>query len=671
MSFEGARQGACSPLRRLVAAALARDLQVFVAPGVEVARAYGLDFAAAGLKIAATPRHSSVLLVTGPLPRVLRDAASVVYAQMPRPRAILALGSNDLAPLPGADVVGALNQTGLLDSIADLRRFISRNAFSHHVCDFDAPALKVSLKYTCPMHAEVVTDVPGSCPKCGMTLVPREKSATPEHRHAAHRRQEAQMRDVKQHTRPAAARHHHTHTEKNAVQYACPMHPEVVSDKPGSCPKCGMHLVPVEEEPSAAHDSHDHGDHGQQGDGDGEHAQYTCPMHPEVVSDKPGSCPKCGMHLVPVQKAGAAHDSHDHGHGGHGDSRIATGIEPHFMSMVEITKNLPESADGLRMDWIETPFGPFFPGLPGGLTLSLTLDGDTVANSKVGSFVAGGDALGGGPVTPEAFVSALAKCSPLTPIAFHLLACAAIEDAVEIVVPFEAARGRVGALERERIASHLNWLSQFCAQTGLARLSSRAAKLQLAVQGADIERIEKEAGRITRLLKALAHAPLLKARLSGIGKLSDATPDLDGPVGRATGKTCDARAYDPVYAALGFIPASRPRGDALDRFNLKLDEIAQSLALITAAGRIAPPVLTGLGPGPNRISGCGRAIVETPRGPARLRLRLENGMAVSAELDAPSSRHSLLVDRITHQHELGDALVAISSLDLSPWDMRR
>jgi hypothetical protein len=39
-----------------------------------------------------------------------------------------------------------------------------------------------------------------------------------------------------------------------------------------------------------------HDDHG------GSHREaaiYTCPMHPEVVSSAPGTCPKCGMKLVP------------------------------------------------------------------------------------------------------------------------------------------------------------------------------------------------------------------------------------------------------------------------------------------------------------------------------------------------------------------------------------
>jgi ssDNA-binding Zn-finger/Zn-ribbon topoisomerase 1 len=31
--------------------------------------------------------------------------------------------------------------------------------------------------------------------------------------------------------------------------------------------------------------------------------QYTCTMHPEVVSDKPGKCPKCGMTLVEKKPA--------------------------------------------------------------------------------------------------------------------------------------------------------------------------------------------------------------------------------------------------------------------------------------------------------------------------------------------------------------------------------
>ncbi|MBO0724528.1 MAG: hypothetical protein J2P52_02925, partial [Blastocatellia bacterium] len=35
-------------------------------------------------------------------------------------------------------------------------------------------------------------------------------------------------------------------------------------------------------------------------------ALLTCPMHPEVVSNKPGKCPKCGMTLVEKRSSGVA-----------------------------------------------------------------------------------------------------------------------------------------------------------------------------------------------------------------------------------------------------------------------------------------------------------------------------------------------------------------------------
>jgi P-type Cu+ transporter len=72
----------------------------------------------------------------------------------------------------------------------------------------------------------------------------------------------------------------------SSKKYFCPMDPEVISSRPGSCPKCGMALDP--ELLSATT------------------TEYFCPMHPEIVSDKPGACPKCGMALEPrIAAAGA------------------------------------------------------------------------------------------------------------------------------------------------------------------------------------------------------------------------------------------------------------------------------------------------------------------------------------------------------------------------------
>jgi Cu2+-exporting ATPase len=50
------------------------------------------------------------------------------------------------------------------------------------------------------------------------------------------------------------------------------------------------------------------------------HQQYTCPMHPEVIKDAPGQCPKCGMNLVPVKpvtKVEPKHEQGEHDHSAH------------------------------------------------------------------------------------------------------------------------------------------------------------------------------------------------------------------------------------------------------------------------------------------------------------------------------------------------------------------
>ena len=92
-------------------------------------------------------------------------------------------------------------------------------------------------------------------------------------------------------------------------QYTCPMHPEVVSDEPGNCPKCGMHLVPLEQNGVTSHSDHSHhcsGDHEKPSGDDRTYDRvppgysgvvYTCPMHPQVRQTKPGACPLCGMGL--------------------------------------------------------------------------------------------------------------------------------------------------------------------------------------------------------------------------------------------------------------------------------------------------------------------------------------------------------------------------------------
>jgi Ni,Fe-hydrogenase III large subunit len=322
-----------------------------------------------------------------------------------------------------------------------------------------------------------------------------------------------------------------------------------------------------------------------------------------------------------------------------------------FMSMVMMTKDLPRSADGLPMDWLEVPFGPLFPGLPGGLGLRLTLDGDTVvrANVQLGALGRELEAMWLGPV--DGFVDRFAAIDPLSPIAYRVLAEQALDAASGTPPNARLRHDRVDMLERERAANHLNWLASFAFLLGDRWLETAALALHRHLdraRDASALRQVREEARV--LVRRVARSAFLARRLDGIGRLDAAgLAGFDGPVARAAGRHRDLHS------------------DALSRLHVRLAELEQSLDLLLAAGNESTLVEVHAA----AESGTGEATVETPRGPATLSIEIANGQIVRAHLLSPSPRLVELIPAVAEGHELAEALLGVASLDISPWEIDR
>lgn len=76
------------------------------------------------------------------------------------------------------------------------------------------------------------------------------------------------------------------------IQYTCGMHPMIITDEPGTCPICGMDLTPLKT-----------GTGGESGAskpaGERKIKHWVAPMDPTYIRDEPGQSPM-GMDLVPV-----------------------------------------------------------------------------------------------------------------------------------------------------------------------------------------------------------------------------------------------------------------------------------------------------------------------------------------------------------------------------------
>ncbi len=133
-------------------------------------------------------------------------------------------------------------------------------------------------------HARSIGVEPSSIdPVCGMTVTPERTTVSHEHdgvtyyfcsTNCLHKFKADPESFLRPSPKPQTS-------APAGAKYVCPMDPEVISDKPGACPKCGMVLEP--ELPAAPLTK----------------VEYTCPMHPEIIRDEPGNCPICGMAIEP------------------------------------------------------------------------------------------------------------------------------------------------------------------------------------------------------------------------------------------------------------------------------------------------------------------------------------------------------------------------------------
>lgn len=108
-------------------------------------------------------------------------------------------------------------------------KVLSLTAFLLTLFFLTTTAQSQTTTYTCPMHLEIHATKPGNCPKCGMKLIAEKKKDAPK----PAEKKTTEKPSPKDTSKP----------KEQPVTYTCEMHPEIHSDKPGNCPKCGMKLI--------------------------------------------------------------------------------------------------------------------------------------------------------------------------------------------------------------------------------------------------------------------------------------------------------------------------------------------------------------------------------------------------------------------------------------------
>lgn len=275
--------------------------------------------------------------------------------------------------------------------------------------------------------------------------------------------------------------------------------------------------------------------------------------------------------------------------------------------------------NGLRTEEFVVNMGPHHPSTHGVCRLLLTMNGEKVVKIEphIGYLHRAIEKICENRTYPQC-IPILDRFEYVTAMSCNYVFAAAVEKLAQIEVPQRAEYLRVIMMELNRIASHLIFFGTTAMDIGaltpfLYALRERELIMDLfemtcgqrltynyiRIGGVSrdilpefepkcreaIKIIDEKVEEYKRLLNG---NPIWKARTIGIGHLS---PELaiaygvSGPILRSSGVKYDIRRHDPycVYDKFDFEIPVRHNGDVYDRYMLRLDEIQQSIKIISQA----------------------------------------------------------------------------------------
>jgi len=357
----------------------------------------------------------------------------------------------------------------------------------------------------------------------------------------------------------------------------------------------------------------------------------------------------------------------------------------------------------LRTEEMMVNMGPQHPSTHGVLRAVVTIDGERVVDvdSDVGYLHRCFEKISE-KLTYQQIIPYTDRTDYLAGMTNELALVLTVEKALGLEVPRRAQFIRTVMSELQRIHSHLIWFGTFGLDLGATtpflyafRDRETISDLFEEVTGARMMYNYMRVGgvrnditapwvkRVRDFLKQFPAAlreyddlltgnPILKARTRGVGKIDAQTAvayGASGPVLRASGVPYDLRKHDPylVYDEMDFDVAWASEGDVLARYQVRLEEIRQSI-------RILEQALEGLPEG--EFLGKAPRIVKLPPGHYYGRVegpRGEVGCYIVSDGDrkpyrlhwrAPSFVHLQLLPAMAKGHLMGDMVAIIGSIDI-------